>query len=234
MADQAKLTYASGASSMTLDVLAVRGAAEPDSVQKFPGIIHEYLDGSLSEQNAGARQTIVVDFHLMTMLNRRKLVDWWLDTTRTIQSMVAAPGQPSKSGSASGSLNGSYKYKIVAVDNVGYSACGTVSGVITLAVEGCPLVWTASARARGYKIYRSIDPYTTWDLVDYSEINSYTDTGASVYKSDVTPPASASDFAVVVQNELEFRWGNETELERFATLEMKIPSIFTASDKFPV
>jgi hypothetical protein len=244
MADQAKLSYSSGTLFVTLDVLSVKGAAEPDKVSKFPGIIHELLDGSLAEQNAGARQNPIIAFQTMTILQRRQVVDWWLDTTRTLDSVIAAPGKPAGADAgASGYLDGSYKYKIVAIDNVGYSACGTISEIITStgADRKIAISYTGSTNGRGYKIFRSIDPYTVWNVVGYSEGLTFTDTGdalsvgaASVYLAAVTPPSANSALSVVTANELEFEWAFETELARMLTMELRASSIFLTAAKFPV
>lgn len=238
---QAKLSYSSGSLSLTVNVLSVKGAAEPDNLVKFPGIIHELLDGSLSEQNVGARQNVEIRFSVMTMLQRRQLVDWWLDTTRTVDSVVSAPGAATSTGSGTGILDGDYKYYIVSIDNVGFSAKGTISDVLSAAVSSIALTWTAVTNARGYKIFRSIDPYSTWDVVGYSETNTFEDTGdtlgtggASVYLADVTPPAAASALSVVCENELVFEFGHETELERLCTMSLRAGSIFLTAAKFSV
>ena len=244
MADQAKLSYASGTLSVTLTVLSVKGAAEPDSLSKFPGIVHELLDGSLAEQNVGARQNPVIAFQTMTIIQRRQVVDWWLDTTRTLDSVVAAPaGAPTGASAASGELDGDYKYYVSAIDNVGYSAKGTISGVISSggADRRITLSYAASTNARGYKIFRSIDPYNVWNVVGYSEGTTFIDTGdalgsgaASVYLAAVTPPAANSALAVVTAGELSFDWANETELARMLTMELRASSIFLKASKFPV
>lgn len=242
---QAKLSYSSGSLSLTVNVLSVKGAAEPDNLTKFPGIIHELLDGSLSEQNVGARQNVEIRFSVMTMLQRRQLVDWWLDTTRTVDSVVSAPaGAPTGVGAVGGYLNGNYKYYVSAIDNVGFSAKGTISDVIATggADAKITLSYAASTNARGYKIFRSRESdYNTWDVVGYSESTTFVDTGdtlgsiaASVYLADVTPPAAASALSVVCENELVFEFGHETELERLCTMSLRAGSIFLTAAKFPV
>jgi len=245
MADQAKLSYSSGTLSVTLTVLSVKGAAEPETLSKFPGIIHNLLNGSLAEQNSGARQNPIIAFQVMTMLQRRQVVDWWLDTTRTLDSLVAAPaGAPTGADAgASGYLDGSYKYYVSAIDNVGFSAKGTISSVITStgADRKITISYAASTNARGYKIFRSIDPYNVWNVVGYSEGLTFTDTGdalgseaASVYLAAVTPPSANSALSVVTANELEFSWAFETELARMLTMELQASSIFLTAAKFPV
>jgi len=244
MADQAKLSYSSGALSVTLTVLSVKGAAEPETLSKFPGIIHNLLDGSLAEQNAGARQNPIIAFQVMTMLQRRQVVDWWLDTTRTLDSVITAPGTPTGSPySAGGYLNGNYKYKVAAIDNVGYSACGSQSNAISSGTTDGKIAidYTGVTNARGYKIFRSISPYSVWNVVGYSEGLTFSDSGdalgigaASVYLASVTPPTANSALAVVTANELEFEWAFETELARMLTMELQASSIFLTAAKFPV
>ena len=59
--DQAILKYNTSL-TVTLDVLAVRGASEPDRVSKYPGLVFDFLDGSIAEQVKGGRREITRRF----------------------------------------------------------------------------------------------------------------------------------------------------------------------------
>jgi hypothetical protein len=230
--DQAQLKYQTSL-TVNLDVLKVYGIAEPDHLEKS-GLVHEMMNGTISEQIAGSRRCPKIDFQVMTALNRRKVVDWWLDPNRLIVCLATAPGKPTCTPTGAGTLNGDFKYKISTVDMIGESACGTASDAVTLGVQGCDLAWTnATSPFRYYKIYRSISPYSVWDLVDYSLVNSYSDPN-NTYRAAVTPPAAATQIAVITTNTLEFQWGYETELARMLTLELREASIFLPSAGFPI
>ena len=133
MAQQVQLCYTpygGAASTLNLDVLAVRGSAEPDGVQVFPSLRHEFLDGSLSEEIAGGRRNIEIVLAPVEALNRRKLVQFWLDPDRTIKTLVGQPGSFTSALSAGGSLLASkkYNYGVRAIDAVGG---GIVTGANT-------------------------------------------------------------------------------------------------------
>jgi len=240
MADQARLYSADLPSPnyVDLDVLAVRGASEPDSVSKFPGIIHEYLDGSLSEQIVGGRRNIQIDFAIITAAQRRKAALWWLDPDRQLRSTLSKPATPSGVVGSGGTLNGTYKFRICAIDTVNHSEVSDASGATTPGVQAVTLSWTASSGARRYKVFRSHDAdYDFWDLIDYSETNSYVDTGSTPLKANIATadlPGSTEHIHVIATNELEFQWLDNTELHRMLTLELREDSIFTQAQQFPV
>ncbi len=232
--DQAQLKYQTS-KTVNLDVLEVHGASQPDDLVKFPGIIHEMLDGTLASQNAGSRQLITMKFQVMSDANVRKAVDWWAADDSQIVSLVSAPGKPAGTSTGSGGLDGDYLYKCAAVDVVGSSACGTVSDSIS-AHGGVtvPLTWTASTGARLYKVFRSSNAGANWDLVDYTNTNSYTDLGATVFKAGVTPPSSATTWNIVTDGDFKLEWMFGTELARMLTVQVRVTSIFLKADGFPV
>lgn len=232
MADQAKLVYATG--DVTLQVLRVYGASEPDKLSKFPGIIHEMLDGSLSEQIAGGRREIKIDFQTMSAVERRKVVKWWLDSTRTIYCVMAKPGAPVNSVLASGTglPVDTYKYRLVVVDVIGQSeASDELTVVVSDADYGiAPITWTAVSDARMYKLYRKKGGDDE-KLILYTMATSFTDDYTAEEIAE-THPTACSHIHVVTSNDLEFQWGFDTELNRLLTLELREASIFTSD--FPV
>lgn len=236
MADTAQLKYNTSL-TVNLDVLAVHGAAEPDHVSKFPGIVHEMLDGSLAEQIAGGRREMSIDFQVMTVLNRRKVVLWWLDPDRQIVCLAATPASPNSELIAGGSLvNGTtYYYKLVAVDVIGNSiASSEVSGTATVVYGSIRLTCTAVVNARCYKIYRKVSVGGTYQLFDYATTNSYTDDGTVTALRNETPPTATSVISVITTNDLEFAWAYETELARMLHLELREASIFLSASGFPI
>lgn len=233
MADQAILEWTGG--SVTLDVLAVRGTAEPDRVSRF-GKLHPMLDGSMAEQILGGRREISIDFNVMTIAQRRQVVDWWLDDTfegRRLKSVVGTPQNLAADTSTSGALTGTFHYKISAVDVIGRGvACAKVSPNVTDKRIG--LSWDAVSGARYYVIFRSDDGEATYDLLDYSIVNSYTDNGATALETDVTVPADTDEIIVVCPgDELEFQWGFETELNRMLSIDLSESTVFLKADGFP-
>lgn len=236
MADQASLYTATRA--ITLNVLRVYGASEPDRLEKF-GVTHEMLDGSISEQIAGGRRDITIDFFVMTALQRRQVVDWWLDPLRQVRSIAGTPVVTAGNLIEGGALTPgtTYYYRVCALDVIGHSIGSTAvskeagPGGSETALT-IPLTWPAVTGARRYKIYRSADAEATYDLIDYSETNSYTDAGTAIYMADVTVPSAVAAISVITTNELQFLWANETELARLLTLELREASIFTAANAF--
>jgi hypothetical protein len=238
MADQASLYTTTRA--ITLDVLAVHGASEPDHVSKF-GVTHEMLDGSLAEQIAGGRRDMSIDFHVMTALQRRQVVDWWLDPARELRSLATIGTVTIATGGAGGSLTGgtTYYYRVCAIDVIGHSALSNeVSREAGAGGEEPNLQirisWTAVAGARGYKVYRKAAVGGTYYLYDYTTDVTYLDSGTITAYRVETAPAAASHIHVITTNELEFTWGFETELNRLLHLELREASIFTAAAGFPV
>ena len=242
MADQVQLYTTSLPSPyvFTLDVLKVYGASEPDRVTKFPGIVHEMLDGTIAEQIAGGRRDITIDFNVMSAANRRKVVKWWLDPDRKINCLATIADALTVSQYTGGGLaNDDWYYQVTAIDTIGHSIANTTAQLDTS--EGSKhtmqLAWTASANARLYGIYRKQGAGGTWYLIDYSVTNSYDDDGSitdalAVRQED--PPSAVSSISVIATNELEFSWAHETELARMLTLELREASIFTPTAGFPV
>ena len=217
----------------TVGVLRVFGASEPDIVEKF-GITHDMLDGSLLEQIAGGRRSPRIEFYIMTALQRRKLVEWWLDPDRLLVCVMGLPTMLTV-GSGSGTLTGTFYYRVSAVDIIGEgAACASASAIYV--ASGGILSWVAVSGARRYKVYRSDDAEATYDFLDYVETPGYTDTGITAYKTDIATAslAAASTIAVVSPGTLVFDWGNDVELERFCTMELRETSIFTRANKFPI
>jgi hypothetical protein len=238
MADQASLYTATRA--ISLDVLAVHGASEPDRLSKF-GVTHELLDGSLAEQIAGGRREISIDFQTMTVLQRRKVVDWWLDPDRELRSLATIGTVSVATGGAGGSLTGgvTYYYRVCAIDVIGHSErsnevsreAGAGGEEPNLQIR---ISWAAVSGARGYKIYRKVAVGGTYYLYDYTTDVTYLDSGTVTAYRVETAPAAASHIHVISTNELEFTWAFETELARMLTLELREASIFTAAAGFPV
>jgi hypothetical protein len=236
MADQAQLhtTLITG-HVFTLDVLKVYGASEPDKVSKF-GVTHEMLDGSITEQIAGGRRDMTIEFQVMSLLNRRNLVKWWLDPDRLLQSLIAAPTLEAITATSGGGMtNGvTYSYKVVAVDVIGHGpASNEVSVAISNPNNTVPLNWNAITTARYYKIYRKNagELGGAYGFLDYSLTNSYTDANAIAEIAGTVPSANAS-ISVITEGELVFDWGHETELARMLTLPLRDASIFTATNGF--
>jgi hypothetical protein len=235
--DQAQLKYNTSV-TVNLNVLAVHGASEPDRVSKF-GVVHEMLDGSISEQIAGGRRAISIDFAVMTTLDRRKVVKWFLDPDRQIVCLMTAPtvtGTISAGGTLTGGVT--HHYKVCAIDVIGHGAASAAfeievgpGGSESLLTVN--LAWAAIANARSYAIYRSVDNEATYDLIDYSETNSYTDAGTAIYVDGATVPSAATHIHVITTNELDFSWGNDTEVVRLLNVDLREASIFTMTDGFP-
>ena len=235
MADQASLYTATRA--ITLDVLAVHGASEPDRLSKF-GVTHELLDGSLAEQIVGGRREISIDFKTMTILQRRQVVDWWLDPDRELRSLAGTPGTFVAASNTGGSLTAAlHTYTVCAIDVIGNSIAATTDADTTSGADlQMDLSWAAVTGARCYKIFRKIAA-GNWFVLDYTTGTTYTDDGSvTAYKDMGTddPPVATSHIHVISTNELEFRWDGESEIGRFLSLELREASIFTSAAKFPV
>ena len=78
--DQSGVTY-----SDTFTLLAIKGMDEPDSIRKN-AVIHEYLDGSITEQVDGFfKSPITMVFKpTTTQLERRFLVSWYLAAAKRV------------------------------------------------------------------------------------------------------------------------------------------------------
>jgi len=236
MADQASLYTTKLASPyvFTLDVLKVYGASEPDKLEKF-GVTHEMLDGSLSEQIAGGRRDITIEFQVMSLLNRRKVVKWFLDPDRKLQSLAGTPGNfNAVKATGTGLTAALHTYTVCAVDVIGHSIAATEDSDTTSGSDlRMALSWNAVTDARYYQIYRKIAA-GNWFLLDYTTSLTYTDAG-TVGLRDMgagLPPIATSSISVISSNELEFPWAFETELARMLTLELRDASIFTAANGF--
>lgn len=235
MADQATLEWSGG--SVTLNVLAVRGASEPDRVSRF-GKLHTMLDGSIAEQILGGRREISIDFNVMTLAQRRNIVDWWLDDTadaRLLKTVMTVPQNLTKTVLENGyGLSGTRHYKVCAVDVIGRgeaTAKVTASGMTAAKVT---LQWDAVAGARFYMVFRSLDD-ATYDLLDYTATTSYSDNAATAIKAAYTVPSGADEIIVVCPgDELEFQWGFETELNRLLSIDLSESTVFLKSAGFPV
>jgi hypothetical protein len=230
--------------SKTIDavVLNVHGASEPDHLTKFPGLVHEMLDGSLSDQNAGSRREITVGFQTMTAAKRRQLADWWIDEDACLVCLMTAPTQ-SDIALVSGTLveTSTYYYKIRAIDMLGGGATSNEKNTGVLAADqGASLTWTAIDGARMYAVYRKKDA-ENWFLIDYAMANSYVDVGTIIDATAVKDTGSstlsltASVIHVLTPQELVFTWAYDTELNRMIeALELREKTIFLKADGFPI
>ena len=233
MADQANLKYTGG--TITLEVLAVHGAAEPDRLSRF-GKTHDMLDGSIIEQIIGARREITVDFNTMSTAQRRLVSAWWLDTTRTLQSVMTAMGTPTCPVLMEAGTNapGTYHYKILPVDVVGYGPASTALDVTLHDAFLTSIVhWSSVPGARFYKLYRSFGA-GAYQLFAYVYGTSYTD-GDGSYTGlwAETPPVAAASIGVATEDTLEFQWEFETELNRMLTLNLRESNIYLKTALFP-
>jgi len=228
--DQALLRYNTSL-TVTLDVLAVRGAAEPDKVSKFPNLVFEFLDGSIAEQVKAGRREITIQFHVMTAAQRRQVVAWWLDPLRTIESTLTKASEPTATLSGTG-LTGTYRYKIVAIDVIGQSEASDYLE-ISPSDQAVNLAWAGSTGARMYKILRSDDGGTTYDLKDYTTGLAYTDDSTAVIWEDIAVPAGADAINLIVPGDLEFQWDG-TELVRLLEVTGRDATVFPRTSPFPV
>lgn len=229
--DQAILKYNTSL-TVLLNVLAVRGASEPDRVSKFPQLMFNFLDGSIAEQVKGGRREISIQFQTMSAADRRKCVLWWLDPNRLLVCALSKCATPSAS-LIPGSLTGTFRYRIVAIDPVGFSEASDYVEQVT-DTDGVQLTWTGQGAARQYKILRSDDGGTTWDLKDYTSETTYDDKTTDVLLEDVGYPTGASEINMIVPDDLEFEWGYGTELVRLLTINGRDAVIFKREDGFPV
>lgn len=221
--------------SLTVDltVLAVKGASEPDHVSKFPSnLVFNFLDGSIAEQVKAGRREISISFHIMTLAERRKLVSWWLDPDKLLICTLTKCATPSYS-LIIGSLTGTFWYRIVAIDPVGESEASDYVEQVTDG-DGVRLTWAGQADARGYKILRSDDSGTTWDLKDYTTETTYDDKTTSVIWVDVDYPTKPSEINMVVPDDLVFDWAGDTELNRLCTINGRDATVFPRTSPFPV
>jgi hypothetical protein len=238
MSQLVRLTYTTLAGDdLTLDieVFSVKGAAEPDNFEVFPGLTHQFLDGSLSEQIAGGRRNIVVDFGPnLSAANRRKLVDFWLSETKSLDSLCGQPS-PSTVMGAGGSLTAStvHYYKIVAFDAVGHGiASSEVSGTTDSEYKTVQINWTAISNARGYSIYRKVGAGGSYELFDYTTGVSYTDNGSMTAIRTETPPATATSIPMVNSGgTFSMNWVQDFEGARQLTLAFREAQI---NQTFPV
>jgi hypothetical protein len=239
--NQVRLTYTPIGGSSTdldIDVIAVHGAAEPDALELFPGIKHAFLDGSLSEQIAGARRNIEIDFGpKVSAANRRNLVNFWLSASKTLTCLCATPGGFSiimlgDQGSLDASIV--YYYKITAIDAIGESIASTEQTATTNTTDkAARLSWTAVANARCYKIYRKRST-GSYKLLDYTTGTLYNDMGTASESGLVvaTPPAGSSTISVVNgAGQFSVAWLGDTELGRDVKMPLVESSIFQS---FPV
>lgn len=247
MAQQVQLCYTvhphtGSVLTLDLDVLSVRGAAEPDEVQVFPSLRHDFLDGSISEEIAGGRRNIELVLSVVTSaLNRRKLVQFWLDPDRTIKSLAGKPGSFGASAGTGGSLtNVEHFYSVCAVDAVGRSEHATVATETPDANDKVTLTWTAVTNARCYVIFRKVTGGNWW-IIDYSTANSYVDTGDIAAGSglqdlgstneSILPQVVTEIHVVRDSDSLISTWNSGFEGARSYTLRFNEASIF---DNFPV
>jgi hypothetical protein len=244
MSQQVQLTYTpigGSSTNLTIDVIAVHGAAEPDSLELFPGLKHAFLDGSLSEQIAGARRNIEIDFGpKVSAANRRNLSNFWLSASKTLTCLCATPtGLTVVTNVLGGYLTvGSvYDYRVVAIDAIGNSIASTNHSATPNDVYcTAGLTWDATPNARSYVIYRKKDS-GSWKLRDYSSVNSYLDPGIGTGDGESslitqTYPVATSTISVVNGSaQFSINWLGDTELGRNVKMPLVESSIFT---KFPI
>lgn len=239
-----QLSYNSGGSTVDLTVLSVKGAAEPDHLTKFPGLIHEMLDGSLSSQNAGSRRNIEIQFQVMTSANLRKAVDWWAADDAQIICLAGRPTLDFPSLVTGGSLLTfkQYDYQIRAIDTIG-GGVSSFTGSCTTDGSSRSIKndWGAIANTRCYAIYRqNVTDGGHWFLIDYTTDITYTDTGVITDALAIrdlgvsVPPSAASTINVVTEGDYILDWTNDTELGRILTVNVRETSIFLKASGFPV
>lgn len=245
MADQAQLKYNTSL-TVNLDVLAVHGAAEPDRVSKFPGIVHEMLDGSLAEQIAGGRREISIAFQVMSSLNLRKALLWWMDSDPQVLTIVGQPGNFTSALSAGGALlaEKKYNYGVRAIDVIGGGiVTGANTKTTTAQNKTITLGWDAVTNTRCYAIYRQNETDALhWLIIDYTSDLTYVDAGAITdalaikdLGHGIDPPAAGDHIHVITPPEYILDWMYGTELARMLTFEkLRERSIFTATEQFPV
>ena len=233
--DRIRLTYTPyGGSStdMDLELLGIRGAAEPDNVGVFPDVKHNFLDGSLAEQIAGGRRNIEAMLKVIdSPANRRRLAQFWLDPDREIASLCARPGNFAAAKAAGGSLTGAlHTYTVCAIDAVGHGIAAFEDSDTTSGADlSMALSWDAVTNARCYKIFRKIAA-GHWFVLDYTTELTYVDDGTAVPLLDldaVEPPAAVSTISVVRGSDnLESNWDNDFEGARSYVLPLVEASIW--------
>ena len=241
---QVQLKYQTS-KTVNVEVLRVWGASQPDHVQKFPGLVHTGLDGSLTEQIAGSRRCPKVEFNVLSDADIRKALAWWMSTDRQLICLADAPVLIGVTAVSGGSLLASknYRYKVSAVDSIGESiaSVATTGDTTTSTDKTMVSSWPSVTDAQCYKIYRQNNTDGGhWFLIDYTRDTSYTDDGSitdALALKDLgtdVPPISASVINVITPNEWSLEWRFGTELNRILTLELQEATIFLPTDLFPV
>lgn len=237
--DQAILKYNTSL-TVTLDVLAVRGASEPDKVSKFPGLTFNFLDGSIAEQVKGGRREISLQFQVMTAAQRRQIVLWWLDPDRIIKTTMTQPTGENVTLESGGSLTegSTYQYRVSAIDVIGegQATAAQSTGAIGASNKTASFEWNAVTGARRYKVYRrkDSDPWQVMTYVEQGATMAYNDAGTGTAIVDQDPPDAADEINLIVPDDLEFEWGYGTELVRLLTINGRDAVIFASEDGFPV
>lgn len=74
-----------------LTVLSERGMTDPDMFDFFPGLQYKLLDGTIKEYINGFRRKILVDVGVVSSADdRKRILYWMLDTTRTVDYLTEA------------------------------------------------------------------------------------------------------------------------------------------------
>lgn len=215
-----KLTYDNpelgGASESTTftKVLATKGWYEPDEFEIF-GLQHRHLSGSISEQTAGIRRVITLDFGVVLTFEQRKAIVYFLlDTDRQIDLAIALPTGFSATPAAGGSLPATtHYYRVTTIDDIGETTGAVEDPAVNAAANlQNSLAWNAMAGATGYRIYRTtVSGDYSGEVHFLAEVttNSYTDTGAVALSSLHTlPTVQALSVAMEDLSGLHAEWLN--------------------------
>lgn len=235
-----RLTYTPRGGTLTnLDIRynAARGLSSPDDCELFPGIKHRFLDGTLAEEIAGGRRNIELDFGAnISQGNLRRLIQFWLDKNRVISSLAAQVSGENSALVDGGSLTNGYQYDycIVACDGIGGGQhSGETAKTATSSKKTIALTWTSVSDARFYKIYRTVstdggNTWSTWELYDYSDTNSYTDAGLVTAIRDEDPPDTATQVSAVNDDDtFVMDWLGNSEVGRSLIMRFNEATIWT-------
>ena len=210
-----KLTYdnpelgGSSESTTFTGVLAVKGWYEPDEFQ-LHAIQHRHLSGGLSEQIAGVRRVITLDFGVVDTFAKRKAILYFLlDPDRQIDLVIGVPANLAVTDGGIGLLPvDTYYYRVTAVDDVGETIGSTEDSALTSSGV-LDLAWDAVSGATAYRIYRSTD------TGDYSgeahftaevTTNSHSDTGDTATSLHTLPTVGALSVVMEDLSGLRAEW----------------------------
>ena len=237
-----KLTYndpdvGASASASFSRVTAVKGWYEPDELERFPALLHQHLSGNLSEQNAGVRRIITLDLGVVTTFALRKAVAYFfLDSDRQINLVMAAPTNLAVTAGVgvTALANGTYYYRVSAVDEVGETTGATQDDVvITDNGNQIPtLSWDAVTNASSYRVYRTASTGDYWGEVHFlKEVTgvSTTDDGSVALTSTyVLPQTQALTVVMEDPKRLVAEWLHNSRHARRFLLRVKDATLRTS------